>query len=86
MKIVLHNRFLKQYSKLRTKDQEKFRARRDLFLTDPHNPTLNNHPLSGKYKGYCSINITGDIRVIYKLVHENTALFVAIGSHSSLYK
>ncbi len=85
MKIKLHRNFVKSFTKLPFKIQEKFKERRNLFLADQFNPILNNHPLSGKYKGYRSINITGNIRVIYKLLDEHTILFTEIGTHNKLY-
>lgn len=84
MKIKLHKNFVKQYQKLRVSEKEKFKERRDLFLQDEFNPVLNNHLLKGKYLGCRSINITGDLRVIYKRNIE-IAIFVTIDSHSNLY-
>lgn len=84
MKIKLHRSFKKQYKRLRTSEKKKFKERRDLFLQDEFNPLLNNHSLKGKYLGLRSINITGDLRAIYR--HEgNAAIFVAIDIHSNLY-
>lgn len=85
MKIVLHRNFEKQYKKLRPKEQNRFKERRDVFLNDPFDPVLNNHPLRGRYKGYRSINVTGDLRAVYRLLNDDTVLFVAIDSHSNLY-
>ena len=85
MKIRLHRNFEKQYEKLRRQEKEKFKKRRNLFLKDPFDPILNNHPLHGKYEGYRSINITGDLRVVYEFVDRDMAYFVAIDSHSNLY-
>jgi len=45
---------------------------------------LNNHSLSGEWRGYRSIDITGDIRAVYRIENEIN-LFVAIGSHNQLY-
>ena len=84
MIIKLHKDFEKQYSKLRESEKKKFKQRRDIFLGDEFNPILNNHCLKGKYLGYRSINITGDLRVIY-IKDNNITLFVSIGSHSDLY-
>lgn len=84
MIIRLHKNFKKQFNKLTEAQKRKFRERRDIFFRDEFNPVLNNHALRGEYQGYRSINITGDIRVIYRKNSENI-LFVAIGSHSSLY-
>ncbi len=85
MKIILHKNFEKQYGKLRGKEKQKFKERRNIFLNYPFQPVLNNHPLKGKFKGYRSINITGDLRAVYKLLNEETAIFVAIDTHSNLY-
>ena len=56
-----------------------------LFSINPTDSILNNHLLFGKYEGHRSINITGDLRAIYTMIDEDTALFVAIGTHSQLY-
>ena len=86
MNATPHKNFLKKYIKLRPGDKQKFKERRDLFLNDPFSPILNNHALEGKFKGYRSINIGGDLRVVYKLVADDIALFVTIDTHSNLYK
>ncbi len=85
MKITLHKNFEKQYKKLNQKERGKFKERRNIFLENPFHPILNNHKLQGPHKGYRSINIAGDLRAIYKLVAKDTALFIAIDSHSNLY-
>lgn len=84
MIIKLHKNFVKQYKKLRESEKERFKERRNLFLQDEFNPILNNHPLKGKYQGYRSINVTGDLRAIFKR-EVNMIIFVTIGSHSELY-
>lgn len=84
MKIKLHKNFERGYKKLTSNEKKKFKERRDLFLQDEFNPILNNHALKGNYLGYRSINVTGDLRVIYKR-EENLVIFVAINSHSNLY-
>jgi len=84
MIIVYHKNFIKNYKKQSQKIQEKFKKRQLLFERNEYNPILNNHPLKGKWMGYRSINVTGDVRAVYKLYNEN-AIFVAIDSHSNLY-
>ena len=86
MQIFLHNNFFKKYARLRQGEKEKFKERRDIFLEDPYNPLLNNHALTGKYTGARSINITGDLRVIYDIINKDSVLFIDIDSHSNLYK
>lgn len=84
MEIKLHKNFEKQYLKLRISQKKKFKERRNLFLQDQFSPILNNHSLQGKYLGYRSINVTGDLRAIFKKDGDNV-IFIAIDSHSNLY-
>ena len=78
--------FDKKLLKLRVNEQQKVVERLKKFSQEQFFPLLNNHPLKGKYQGYWSINITGDLRAIYKMLNANTALFVDIDTHSNLYK
>ena len=66
--------------------KQKAIARLELFVVDPIDYRLGNHPLAGWWTGYRSIDITGDIRAVYKEADEHVAYFVAIGSHSELYE
>ncbi len=85
MRIVFHRNFEKSYKKIPSKIKTKVKEINILFLEDQFNPILNNHALSGKYSGYRSINITGNIRIIYKYLKRDTFLFSEIGTHSRLY-
>ena len=68
MRIIFHKSFEKDYRRLPNSAKQKVKERNMLFMSDPYNPILNNHALNGKYLGYRSINITGDIRIIYKFL------------------
>lgn len=85
MKVLVHKNFLKLYKKLRVGEKKKFKERRDIFLQDPFHPILNNHVLHGKYAGFRSINITGDVRVLYEPVGRYIAHFIIIGTHGELF-
>lgn len=85
MIILFHKRFGKAYKKSSVKIKGHFRSRLALFAKDPFHPLLNNHALHGNLAGYRSINITGDIRAIYKVIDEGTVEFALIGSHGELY-
>lgn len=85
MQVIFHKNFDKNYKKLRETEKNRFKKIFEVFYIDPFYPSLNNHALSGKYEGYRSINIGGDLRVIYKMIGEDTYLFVTIDSHSNLY-
>jgi len=86
MFVRFHRNFEKQYKKLKIREKNKFKEKIDIFLRDEFNPILNNHPLKGKCKDYRSINITGDMRAIYKREIKDRVIFIAIDKHSNLYK
>jgi len=85
MIIVYHRDFKKKYKIISPKLKEKLVDRIRLFNKDEFNPVLNNHALKGKWLGYRSINVTGDIRAIFKR-DTQSVLFVAIDNHSNLYR
>ncbi len=84
MKISSNGDFEKDFKKLPNKIKQKFKERIVLLQQDPFDPILSNHSLRGKYLDHRSINVTGDIRAIFKKKDEEIH-FVAIGSHSKLY-
>jgi addiction module RelE/StbE family toxin len=85
MTIQYTPKFKKQYKKLPKKFQEQFNERLHLFLADSSNPQLRVHPLIGKFTGYWSMNVSGDLRAIYLQKGEEIIIFALIGSHSELY-
>ena len=82
--VVFHKNFIKNSKKLTQQQKNKLTQRLKLFGQDKFDPLLNDHSLRGQYEGHRSINITGDLRAIYKKVGEEV-VFVAIDSHSNLY-
>lgn len=78
--------FNKQFERLPEKPQKRVRAAIDLFLQDVTSPELRNHALKGKWLGHRSISAGGDLRLHFQVIGEDTVLFVAVGSHSQLYK
>lgn len=84
MNISYHRDFKKYFKKLPEKIKGKFAERILLFEKDEFEPVLNNHALRGSYSGYRSINITGDLRAIYRKSSDEV-MFMAINSHSNLY-
>jgi len=84
-KIEFTRRFEKQYRKLRPSQKDRFKERLRLFEQDPNSKVLRNHPLKGKYIGYRSIDIAGDLRALYYIDGEKIVIFAFIGSHSELY-
>lgn len=88
-RIDFSTKFLKQYKKIPIETKRAWIKRFALFSQDPSNQQLNNHPLTGKLKGFRSINITGDWRAIYSERRNGDKIiiiFEALGTHSQLYK
>ncbi len=79
-------KFIKDFDKLPVKLQKKFRERLILFLENQNHPLLKNHILTGELGSLRSINVTGDVRVLYQEVEKDRVVFLAIGTHSQLYK
>ena len=78
--------FDKQYTKLASTTKLSFKNRLRLFMLNPFDITLRNHALKGKYLGYRSIDVTGDVRLLYKQQNGDIYIFAFIGTHSQLYK
>jgi addiction module RelE/StbE family toxin len=77
--------FTKQFKNLRPNQKERFYERLELFKKNPHDRVLRDHAVKGKYKGYRSIDIEGDLRALYYVHGDKIVIFGFIGSHSQLY-
>jgi len=77
--------FTKQFNKLPDKLQEKSKTRIYAWKDNPRAKQFSDHALTGKYKGYRSINIAGDLRAVYLRKGDTVVIFTFIGSHSQLY-
>lgn len=84
MKASFSKHFINQAKKLEPSLRQKLYQSIQIFSENPTHPTLRNHQLKGRYKAYRSIDITGDVRVIY-LQQEDGVVFDAVGTHSELY-
>lgn len=89
MKISFHKTFIKHFDK-RIKPNKsllsKFNKRYLVFIQDKSYPLLKDHQLAGDMKGKRSFSITGDIRVVYRELDENTVEFLDIGTHPQIYR
>ncbi len=87
MKVFFHKYFQKRHTRLPEKIKDKFDIQLKIFYQNPYDERLNSHALHGKYSNHRSINVTGDIRAIYRKVSTTTedVIFVDIGLHGELY-
>ena len=84
MEIIYRKKFKKAFKKQSKKVQDKFFERVEVLQNDQFHHSLNNHALSGEFKGVRSFDVTGDIRVHYIAI-DDVAILLTIGSHSELY-
>ena len=87
MQIKYHRQFSKNFSKRiasKSKLVAQFQSRLDLFIENPNDLVLKDHKLTGKLSNYRAFSITGDIRVVYKIVNNDLWLF-DIGTHNQVY-
>jgi addiction module RelE/StbE family toxin len=87
--IDFSRKFEKQLERAPLNIQKAFRRRLELLLTDSFHPQLRNHALTGEWKGYRSVNVSGDWRAIFINKQRKggiVILFIALGTHSQLYK
>jgi addiction module RelE/StbE family toxin len=89
MNIVYDPAFMEKLKKADVRIRKSFKEKIILFSQNPHSPQLNNHPLKREYKGYRSINITADLRAVYKEIEEGEEMivyFILFGTHNELYR
>jgi len=84
--ILRHQRFKKDFKKLPKPVQVKSFERLRVFVRNPFDPILNSHALTGVYRGYRSINVTGDYRIIFDPLDTYTVRLMRIGTHPQLYE
>jgi len=63
----------------------KFWQKLEIFTSDPYDPRLRTHKLSGKLKDLWSFTVDYDVRVLFYLTEDNKAIFVDFGSHDEVY-
>lgn len=87
MQIKYHKEFIKNYKKRITphpKLVSQFQKQLSKFIQNANDPILKDHKLVGKKLGFRAFSVTGDIRVVYKLINSDLWLY-DIGSHNQVY-
>jgi len=88
MKILYKKKFAKAYRKLSPKNQLKVDATIQKFHENVRDSALRNHSLKWSYLWFRSLDVTGDIRIIFRELSDGSyevVEMVNIGTHSQLY-
>lgn len=89
MHIDRHPTFKKHFKKRIAHDHKlmaRTKNRIQLFMDNPHHPLLRDHALKGLDEDLRAFSITGDIRIVYRVLDDNTIQFIDIGTHNQVYK
>jgi len=65
--------------------EARFWERVEAFKSDPFDPKLRTHKLSGKLKDLWGFTVEYDLRVVFYFVDTHRAVFVDIGTHTEVY-
>ena len=88
MRVKYSPLFLLIIKKVDVRIYKSLKSRISIFIQNPNDPQLDNHPLRNEYSGCRSIDITADWRAVFKEIHEGeekVAYFVDLGTHNELY-
>jgi addiction module RelE/StbE family toxin len=89
MEVSFSNSFKKEFKKRikSTNAEKEFWNKLEIFISDPFDPRLRTHKLSGKLKNLWSFSIEFNIRVIFFFTDNKPkkAVFIDIGTHREVY-
>lgn len=86
MEIVYSRDFVKSAKILPRSAKIKISNLLEILKTDVFNPKLHLKPLTGKLKGYYSIRITRDFRVILSFLNNEIIFLNNVGHRKDIYK
>ena len=89
MRILTKSSYDKSYQKLQKRDQIAVNKALILFIQNPHDEKLRNHPLKGALEWLRSIDAKNDLRIIFEEMSDGRYELVSlnnVGSHSQLYR
>ena len=88
VKIKRSGKFTEQLRELSIESlelSEKAEGQIILFLRNPNDTRLDNHPLTKRMSGKWAFSITDDIRITYEWLNKTIVRFMEIGRHEKVY-
>ena len=76
------SKYLKSFKKLPFATQKAAVKKLEIFQTNPYDPMLKTHKLSGERQKYWSFSVSYSIRIMFEFIGEQTVGLVDIGPHS----
>lgn len=85
IRVITTKKFKKKFENLSPKIKLIFQEKMLFLSQNQYHPGLNHHKLKGSNIGLCSINITGDIRLIMEEAEPSIFVLLDIDNHNNLY-
>lgn len=83
LQITYSDRFQKHYGQLTVQEQNQFKHKLELFVSNPYHPSLRVKRIQGSNDLF-EFSVNMDIRVIWYYEGKNLMAFVDIGHHDIL--
>jgi mRNA-degrading endonuclease YafQ of YafQ-DinJ toxin-antitoxin module len=65
--------------------EKKFFQKVEVFLDNPHHPSLKTHKLTGELKDLWSFSVDYDLKIVFYFSEPQKAIFIDIGSNDEVY-
>lgn len=85
MLTIYYSSAFKKSTKKYLSYRQQIKKRIEIFISNPFDPRLKTHKLSGELSKYYSFSVTYNIRILFEFIDKNTAGFIDIGTHE-IYK
>lgn len=85
IKTVYYSSQFKKSIKKHRAFKKQIEKRINIFLSDPFNPIIKTHKLTGKLSSYWSFSVDYHVRILFEFIDEETVGFIDIGTHE-IYK
>jgi addiction module RelE/StbE family toxin len=85
MKLRFKKKFQKRIIKMPHEIQNRVKSVLKILVETPYNESLRRHQLKGKLRGFETINVGGDIRLLIFSATNEIVDVIDVGSHSYFY-
>lgn len=86
MKLIFKKSFLKAYDELTASQRKKADLTIGVFMSNPMDPRLRNHPLKGNHLGKRAISAGFYLRIVFKVEGDYVrVLMLSVGPHNQAY-
>lgn len=86
MKLVFHDKFLKDATQLQSFQKDKLADILELLILDPFHPSLHTKRLVGALAGLLSSRVTRDYRVIFKFLDADNLRLMSVRHRKDAYR